>query len=91
MERLFNPLAEVFIYPATTDECAGPINRPTAVKGIDFFKLQYFVFLCIFDGFLNIWYFCVESLPNRAAMPELSNWSASKAWQVLSTKKTPKI
>ena len=30
--------------------------------------------------------FFVESLPNRAAVPELSNWSASKAWQYYQTK-----
>ena len=29
----------------------------------------------------------MESLPNRAAMPKLLNLPASKAWQVLSTKK----
>ena len=34
--------------------------------------------------------FFVESLPNPAAMPELPNWSANKAWQVLSTK-IPKL
>ena len=29
----------------------------------------------------------MESLPNPVVMPELSNWSASKAWQVLTKKK----
>ena len=33
----------------------------------------------------------MESLPNRVALPEFSNWSASKAWQVLSTKKWPPV
>ena len=27
-----NPLAAEFIYPATSAECAGQINRPTTVK-----------------------------------------------------------
>ena len=29
----------------------------------------------------------MERLPDPVVMPELSNWSASKAWQVLTTKK----
>ena len=51
-------------------------------------NLQYFcIFMYFFDGFINFWgCFFVESLPNPVAMPELSNWSASKAWQVLTTK-----
>ena len=53
-------------------------------------NLQYlniFAFLCIFDGFFNFWRcFFVESLPNTVVLPELSNWSASKALQVLTTK-----
>ena len=39
----------------------------------------------IVDGFLNCC-FCVESLPNYAAMSEIPNWSARKASHVLSTK-----
>ena len=76
----------MFIYLATSAECSGPINRPTAVKGIDFVKkliwwnYNIFEFLYIFDDFLILWwYFFVESLPNHVAMPELSNWSTSKA------------
>ena len=85
-----NPLAAEFIYLATSAECTGQINRPTAVKGIDFvkrikmMKFQYFCILCNFDGFLNLLVF-LESLPNCATMPELFNWSASK---VLSTNPT---
>ena len=46
-----------------------------------------FAFVCIFDGFVNFWgCFFMESLPNLVVMPKLSNWSASKAWQVLTTK-----
>ena len=86
----FNPLAVEYIYLATSAKCAWPINWPTEVKTIDFInkmklmKLQYF---CIF---MYIWWllkFLVvvffKSLPNCAAMPELSKWSISKAWQVL--------
>ena len=41
----------------------------------------------IFGGFFKfLVFFCVESLPNPAALSKQSNWSASKAWQVLSTK-----
>ena len=52
-------------------------------------NLQYF---CIFMyiwwllKFLWVFFLCVESLPNPVAMPELSNSSASKAWQVLTKK-----
>ena len=31
----FNPLAAEFIYQATSAECSGPTNRPTAVKGLN--------------------------------------------------------
>ena len=33
-KRRLNPLAAAFIYLATSTECAGPIKRPTAVKGL---------------------------------------------------------
>ena len=63
----------------------------TFIKKWKWWIYNIFAFLCIFDGFLNLWgCFLVESLPNPVAMPELSNWSASKAWQVLTTK-TPKF
>ena len=42
------------------------------------------MYICWFLKFLVV--FFVESLQNLAAMPELFNWSTSKAWQVLSTK-----
>ena len=49
-------------------------------------KSKYF---CIFYiwMFFKLLVFFVDNLPNPVAMPELPNWSASKAWQVLSTKK----
>ena len=84
------PLAVEFNYLATSAECAGPINRPFTVEGLDFMKKMimmkslFFAFLCIFGGFLNFWWCSiVESLQNRTTMPELPNWLASKAWQVL--------
>ena len=51
-------------------------------------NLQYFAFLCIFDGFLNCWgvFVFAESLSKPVAKRELSNWSVSKAWQVLTKK-----
>ena len=54
---------------------------------IKIMKSQYFCFCyVIFADFLNCWCFFVESVLNHAAMPELPNWSAIKAWQVLSKK-----
>ena len=41
--------------------------------------------MCIYGGFLDFSSLCfVESLSYPAIMPVLPNWSASKAWQVLS-------
>ena len=85
------------IYQATSAECAGsinrPFNRPPAGQVLYFMKKwiwwnrNIFAFLCIYSGFLKFgWCFCVKSLQNRAAMPELSNWLARKAWPVLPTK-----
>ena len=36
MQTFINSLAVEFIYLATSGKCAGPINRQTAVKWIDF-------------------------------------------------------
>ena len=33
-----NPLAAKLIYLATSTDCDVPLNRPTAIKGIDFVK-----------------------------------------------------
>ena len=50
-------------------------------------NLQYFsIFMYIWWLLTFLEFFYVESLPNPVAMPELSIWSASKAWQVLTTK-----
>ena len=86
---ILNPLVAEFIDLVTSAECAGPINWPTAVRGIDFTKLKWWNYniSCIWWFLKMCGCFFVESLPNPATMPELSNWSTSKAWQVLSTKK----
>ena len=66
------------------------VQRANVHQNMKMMNLQY---LCIF---MYIWFlkflgmFFVESLPNPVAMPELSNWSASKAWKVLTTK-TPQF
>ena len=83
------------IYLLTSAECAGPINRPTAVKGLDFIKklnwwnLIFFAVLlvCIFHGFLNVWCFW-KSLPNRAAITEPSNWSVRTLASIINKKHT---
>ena len=66
-------------------------RKLTLVTKVIWWIYNIFAFLCIFDGFLNL---CVvffwECLPIPVAMPELSNWSASKSWQEL-IKKTPKF
>ena len=82
-------MAAEFIYLATSTECAGPINRPTAIKWLDLKKnenenendeITIFFVLCI----LVVSYFCVF-VCGKLAKPnqqELSNWLASKAWQI---------
>ena len=63
VSSIINPLAVEFIYLATSAECAGPINRPTADKRFRFheqmkmMKSQYFAFYTIYGGFLNCWLF----------------------------------
>ena len=61
----FNPLAAEIIYLATSDECAGLINWPSIVLGLDFMKkfndeflifLHFYVYVVVsytFGGFLE--------------------------------------
>ena len=89
------PLNVAVIYPATSAECDWPINQPTAVKEIYFIKekeiyeitifLHFYVYLMASQTICGVF---GGNLPNRAAMPELSNWS--RAWQK-DINKSPKI
>ena len=50
-------------------------------------NLQYFCIFMYISWLLKLLgVFFVESLPNPVVMPELSNWSASNAWPVWTTK-----
>ena len=94
-----NLFAVEFIYLATSAKCVGPINRPTAVKGLDFMKIiiimmisQYF---CIFFWFLNKAYqillpcsYCStgQRANKHCLHPKTAQLLSQQTWQALSTK-----
>ena len=70
--------SDILVSPAYSAEYAGLINWPNVVNGIDGinkWKLQInniFIFLCIFDGFLNfLWFFwkAYHTVPPRQNFP----------------------
>ena len=71
--------------------CAGipasNFQRANFHKNIKIMNLQYFwIFMYNWWLLKFVGMFFVKSLPNLVLMPEFSNWSASTAWQVLTTK-----
>ena len=69
---LLSPLDVELIWQAPSVECAVPVYRLTASKGLTFIKkwewwtYNIFAFLCIFDGFSNFWgCFFVASINNK--------------------------